>query len=72
MAFELDDLPEAVISVVALALASIPFGICWGMVQSPPLALVYCAGAALYWALVSVPRTARIAASGVPFRRMNA
>jgi len=71
-AFELDDLPEAVITAVTLGLASIPFGICWGILRSPLLALVYSAAALLYWLVVSVPRTARAAASAIPLRRMNA
>ena len=71
-AFELDDLPEAVITAVTLGLASIPFGICWGILRSPVLALVYSAAALLYWLIVSVPRTARAAASAIPFRRIEA
>ena len=60
---ELDDLPEAVISLVVLAIASIPFGVLWGLLGSLMLTLLYVLAAGCYWLLVSVPRTARAVAA---------
>jgi hypothetical protein len=67
---DLDDLPEALISVVVLGAASIPFAILWGVLESGTLTLLYSAATAVYWITVSVPRTARAVASPTTLRRI--
>ena len=67
---DIDDLPEAVISLVLLGVASIPFGVLWGVLESRALSLLYSAAAAAYWLLVSVRRTAEAVPSSTTLRRM--